>query len=288
NPSKTQPPVNQSCHDQVQFGAHREPVQRSSTGAAKVMPRATATFGPFGHFNLSLSYGEGVRSIDPSYISQDLDTPFASVRAYEGGVTYANQVGPFTLTARSIFFETKVDRDLVFSQTEGRNVLANGTTRLGWAGALRLANAFFDDSANLTLVRPTFDDTHLEIPYVPTLVFREDAAVNQTLPWKIGQRAPKASLAVGWTYVGRRALPYNQVSDVISVVDASAALRLGGTELSLAVTNLFDVRYRLGEFYYASDFHSQPEPTLVPASHFTAGAPRGIFLSLSGTLGGAS
>jgi iron complex outermembrane recepter protein len=288
NPSKSQPPTNESCHDQVQFGAHREPVQRSSTGASKVMPRATATVGPFGHFNLSLSYGEGVRSIDPTYISQDLDTPFASVRAYEGGVTYANDLGPVALSARSVFFETKVDHDLVFDQTEGRNVLANGTTRVGWAGALRVSGSFFDDSANLTLVRPTFDDTHLEIPYVPTLVFREDAAAFADLPLKVGGKATKGSLGLGWSYVGRRALPYNQVSDVISVVDASAALRWRGFELSLSITNLFDVRYRLGEYYYASDFHSEPEPTLTPARHFTAGAPRGIFLSLSSTLGGPS
>jgi outer membrane receptor protein involved in Fe transport len=78
------------------------------------------------------------------------------------------------------------------------------------------------------------------------------------------------------------------VSDIISVVDANAALGWRGLELSLAVTNLFDTRYRLGEYNYASDFHTEPEPTLVAARAFTAGAPRGIFLSLSGNLGGAS
>ncbi len=288
NPSKSRPPINESCHDQMLNGAHREPIQRSSTGAMKVMPRVTATVGPFQHFNLSFSYGEGVRSIDPAYISQDLDTPFASVRAYEGGVVYAHALGPVELSARSIFFETKVDRDLVFSQTAGRNVLANGTTRLGWSGALRLAGSFFDESANLTFVKPTFDDTHLAIPYVPSLVFRDDAAVFRDLPIIIEGRPLKGSLALGWTYVGRRALPYNEVSDIISVVDANAAIGWRGLELSLAVTNLFDTRYRLGEYNYASDFHSEAEPTLVAARAFTAGAPRGIFLSLSGNLGGAS
>ncbi|HTA93570.1 MAG TPA: TonB family protein [Polyangiaceae bacterium] len=288
NPSKSQPPTNQSCHDQMLNGAHREPIQRSSTGAMKVMPRVTMTAGPVQHFNFSLSYGAGVRSIDPSYISQDLDTPFASVRAYEGGVMYAHALGAVELSARSIFFETKVDRDLVFSQTAGRNVLANGTTRVGWAGALRLAAPFFDESANLTLVNPTFDDTHLAIPYVPSLVFRDDAAIFHELPLTLGAKPLKGSLALGWTYVGRRALPYNEVSDIISVIDANAALGWRGLELSLAVTNLFDVRYRLGEYNYASDFHSEPEPTLVAARAFTAGAPRGVFLSLSGNLGGAS
>ncbi|HEX3696209.1 MAG TPA: TonB-dependent receptor [Polyangia bacterium] len=288
NPSRSRPPTNESCHDQMQLGAHREPVQRSSTGAVKLMPRVTATIGPIRHFNLSLSYGEGVRSIDPAYIPQDLATPFASVRAYEGGVTYTSNFRGVDVSARSIFFATKVDHDLVFSQTTGSNVLANGTTRLGWAAALRLLGSFFDEAANLTLVRPTFDDTHHQISYVPTLVFREDGALFRELPWNAAGRPFRTSLGVGWTYVGRRALPYNQQSDVISVVDATASVAMGGWEISLAVTNLFDRRYRLGEFNYASDFGCAPEPTLIPARHFTAGAPRGVFVSLSGTFGGAS
>ncbi len=288
NPSRARPPTNESCHDQLPNGLHREPIQRSSTGAMKVMPRVTAIVGPYQHFNLSLSFGEGVRSIDPSYVSQDLDTPFASARAYEGGVQYAHPLGPVELSARSIFIVTKADSHLVFSQTAGRNVLANGTTRVGWAGALRLAGSFFDESANLTFVKPTFDDTRLAIPYVPSLVFRDDAALFHELPLTMSDSPLRGSLAIGWTFVGKRALPYNQVSEVISVVDANAAVGWRGLELSLAVTNLFDSRYRLGEYNFASDFHSAPEPTLVAARAFTAGAPRGIFLSLSGNLGGQS
>jgi hypothetical protein len=51
-------------------------------------------------------------------------------------------------------------------------------------------------------------------------------------------------------------------------------------------TNLLDNRYRLGEFNYASDFHSQPQPTLVSERHFTAGAPRGVFGTLAINFGG--
>ena len=286
DPSRSRPPTNESCHDQVQFGAHREPVQRSSTGALKTMPRATVILGPIRHFDLSLSYGEGVRSIDPGYVSQNLDTPFASVRAYEAGLAYAHHLGPVDLSARSVVFQTKVDRDLVFSETQGRNVLANGTTRTGWASSVRLLGSFFDEAANVTLVRPTFDDTHLQIPYVPTLVVREDVGLFHELPWKLRGEPTRASLGVGWTYVGRRALPYNQESDFISVVDLTAAVASRGWELSLAATNLLDERYRLGEFNYRSDFHSAPEPTLIAARHFTAGAPRGVFVSLAKSIGG--
>lgn len=288
DPSRSRPPTNQSCHDQIQFGAHREPVQRSSTGAVKLMPRATAIVGPLRRFTLSLSYGEGVRSVDPTYVSQDLATPFASVRAYEGGATWARGFGTVDVSARSVVFMTKVDQDLVFSQTAGRNVLAAGTTRLGWTAALRVLGRFFDEAANLTLVRPTFDDTHLQIPYVPTLVFREDAAFFHELPARVAGRPLSGTLGLGWTYVGRRALPYNQESDVISVIDATAAVAAGAWQLQVAATNLLDTRYRLGEFNYASDFRSAPEPTLIAARHFTAGAPRGIFVSLSCTFGAAS
>jgi outer membrane receptor protein involved in Fe transport len=56
----------------------------------------------------------------------------------------------------------------------------------------------------------------------------------------------------------------------------------------LAATNLFNAKYKLGEYNYASDFHSQAAPTLAPERSFTAGAPQIIMLSLAVTLGGAS
>lgn len=288
NPSKSDPPTNESCHDQLPFGAHREPVQRSSTGAMKVMPRATAIVGPFQGFNFSASYGTGVRAIDPIYISQDLNTPFASVEAYEGGATYADRLGPVNISARSIFFQTKVDRDLVFSQTVGRNVLSNGTTRTGWAGALRLNGSFFDESANLTFVRARYDDTHLEVPYIPATVFRDDLAIFHDLPWTVREKSIRGTLSLGWTYVGSRSLPYGEKSNTISTVDANANVGWAGWDLGLSITNFLNRQYRLGEYNYASDFHSQPEPTLIAARAFTAGAPRGAFLSLSTHFGGGA
>jgi len=90
------------------------------------------------------------------------------------------------------------------------------------------------------------------------------------------------------SYVGRRPLPYGQLSDVQFISGASLGLSWSVFNVRLAATNLFDVKYKFGEYNYASDFHTQPEPTLVPEKSFTAGAPRLIMLSLSATLGGAS
>ena len=108
------------------------------------------------------------------------------------------------------------------------------------------------------------------------------------LPLRLGGRPLLASLALGLSYVGRRALPYGQRSDTIFTLDSGASLAWRAFELELMATNLLDTRYRAAELNYVSDFHSQPLPTLVPARHFAAGAPREVFLSLSVNVGGES
>jgi hypothetical protein len=191
------------------------------------------------------------------------------------------------LTAKSVFFQTHVDQDLLFDPTAGRNALADGTTRTGWAGSLRAMGTFFDVSANATFVKATFDDTHLLIPYVPDIVLRADAALFRELPWKLDHKPVRATLGYGVSYVGRRPLPYGELSDTIFLSDASIGLGWSIWNVRLVGQNLFDARYKLGEYNYASDFHSAPAPTLVPERSFTAGAPQQILLSLSATLGGA-
>jgi hypothetical protein len=193
-----------------------------------------------------------------------------------------------SLGARSAVFQTHVDKDLIFSETVGRNVLGVGTTRRGLMGAVRLTGRFFDQSANLTLVRATFDDTHLLVPYVPDLVVRSDTAFHHDLPWSPHGSPLRVNLGVGMTYVGPRPLPYGDRSDAIFTVDGQTSLGWRNLTLALTATNLLDRRYRLGEFNYASDFRLDPQssPTLVPVRHFTAGAPRGVFASLALTFGG--
>jgi hypothetical protein len=271
--------------DQLNAGVHVEPNKRADTSSTAVMPKASLLLGPFEHLTFSASYGQGVRSIDPIYIAQDAKTPFASVTAYEGGLTYQHRFADaIDLSARSVFFDTKVDRDLIFSQTAGRNTLAGATTRLGSATSLRLTGPFYDLAANLTWVRATFDDTGLLVPYVPDLVFRGDTAIFGKLPWRWTTWRSQhvgASLSAGITYVGPRPLPYGARSDTIATVDINGTLSWWIFEAQLAVANLFDTRYRLGEYNYASDFHSQPFPTLVPVRHFSAGTPQTILFSFA-------
>jgi iron complex outermembrane receptor protein len=288
SPSKQYLEVNQPCLSELEQGVYREPIARSSTGSGAIMPRGTLLVGPFKGFAFSLSAGDGVRSVDPSYVAQGLLTPFVRIQSADLGVAFDHQVGPMTLAAKSVFFHTHSDQDLLFDPSEGRSTLASGSTRDGWSGSVRALGTFFDVAANATFVRAAFDDTHLLVPYVPDLVLRGDAALFHELPWSIDRKRVRATVGYGVSYVGPRPLPYSQLSDVIFVSDASVSLAWSIWNVRVAGQNLFDARYKLGEYNYASDFHSQAEPTLAPQRAFTAGAPRQIMLSIGATLGGAS
>ena len=134
NPSKASPEINAPCLSELDHGVYREPFQRSTTASGAIMPRGTVILGPVQHFEFAASAGNGVRSVDPSYVSQGLQTPFASVESRDLGVTYTGNLGErTTLAAKSVFFQTHVDEDLLFDPTQGRNTLANGTTRTGWS-----------------------------------------------------------------------------------------------------------------------------------------------------------
>ena len=274
-----------SCHSQQPDGEYRDPSQRVSAAGTTFLPRAAVLFGPFAGFQLSLSYGQGARAIDPQFVNDGTETPFTRLTGYEGGVAYANSFAATQLVMKSIFFRTDVGKDLIFSQTEGRNTLASGSSRTGWAGSFRTTGRWFDSNTNLTLVQARFDDTHLVVPYVPDLVVRTDEAVFADLPFEIADTAVRGTLAAGLTYIAPRALPYDERGESIFTVDASATFEWRFLETGLMATNLFDNRYRLGEYNYASDFYSQPAPTLVPARHFSAGPPRAIYLTVALHLG---
>jgi len=287
-PSSSNPPLDESCLSQRDFGVHRERFQKLSTAGSMFVPKASALLGPFGDFSFTGAYGRGFRSMDPEYIGQDLKTPFATLSAWEVGTLYNRKWGFATLDARAVLFGTHVDKDFIFSEQAGRNILGGGTTRLGTLLAGRLVGSFFDMSANATWVQSTFDDTGLLVPYVPDFVGRFDGALFGATPWEFWGKSLMARLGLGINWVGRRPLPYGQRSHSIFVVDANAEWQWRHFTLGFALTNLFNRRYRLSEYNYVSHFQATAlsPPPLVPARHFVAGAPRAFWVSLAINLGG--
>ncbi|NUO52368.1 MAG: TonB-dependent receptor plug domain-containing protein [Polyangiaceae bacterium] len=283
-PAADDPPGDASCLSQERFGDHREPNQKATTASAKPMPRASMIVGPFAGFSFSLAYGQGVRAIDPSYVSDDVATPFASIDSGDIGASYARSFGSVLVTGSSSFFATHVDQDQIFSETEGRATLAQGTTRVGWSGTIRTTGDWFDTNTSASLVKSRFDDTGLLVPYVPDVVFRHDGALFYDL-FDIDGSPFRGKLGLGATVIGQRALPFGQRSDVIFTLDAAISGAWRWLELEIAGTNLANLKNKDGEFNFPSDFDPTDAATLVPARHFSAGAPIGVFASLTGRLG---
>ena len=280
-------PPDTECFSSDRAG-YRGADQTASTASGILEPRATVLFGPFSGVTLAASAGTGARSLDPQYINQGLETPYAKIASYEGGATFVRSVGPIDLNLRSAFFVTHVDRDLIFNETEGRATLANGTTRSGWSGSGRVTGKFFDVASSLTLVQAKFDDTGMRVPYAPGLVFRADGALFGSLPIKIMGHALYGTLGVGVSYVAPRPLPLSETSDPIFLVDAGASLRFRWITFGIQSTNLFGNEYKSAEYNYVSDFRSQGYPTLVASRHFIAGEPRGVFGTITIQLGGGT
>ncbi len=298
SPNSAVPDVDISCQSQGENGVYREPFLRSTTAAGAIMPRGTLVLGPFQHFEFTASAGNGVRTVDPSYVGQANQPPFVNVESQDFGVSYAHGLSDtVTLSAKSVFFHTHVDQDLIFDPTLGRSTLSSGSERTGWSGSVRSLGSFFDIAANATFVKAVFDDTGLcapdcglLVPYVPDFVLRADAAFFHDLPWKLAHLPIRGVVGYGLSYVGPRALPYGQTSQTIFISDASIGAGWSIFNLRLSGQNLFNSEYKLGEYNYASYFPHPPngyvEPTLAPERSFTAGAPRQLMLMLSATLGG--
>jgi iron complex outermembrane recepter protein len=288
--SSTNPPGDASCFSQQALGDFREPYDRLATATFALMPRGSLVFGPFEGVKLSGSVGRGVRSIDPIYVTDNRETPFASVFAYEGGAlferTLATPLMPVQFSARAGYFETRVSKDLIFSEIAGRNTLGGASTRRGAVTNYRVTGAFFDHSTSFTYTRATFDDTGLLIPYVPDVVVRSDTAFFGDLPVKIDGSPLRMGGAVGITFIGPRPIPFGQRADIIFVTDVGLTFGWRFITVNATVRNLFNTQYKLAEFNYASDFRSQGQPTLVPARHFSAGEPLGVFGSIAFNFGG--
>ena len=212
------------------------------------------------------------------------DAPYAKATGYEGGVSYHHPFGAVDFNARSVFFATHVDHDLVFSEVVGRNVVGGGTTRAGWTGSARATGRFFDLGGSVAIVRATFDDTGDKLLYVPPVSVRFDGALFADSPFRVMKSKITGTLGLGATYVAPRPLPNGDAADAYGLVDLGGSLKWKLFTLGVRLTNLFGAEYKISEFNYASKFASGAT-SQAPVRHFVAGEPRGVFATLSVNFG---
>ena len=276
---------------------HRETSDASEAFGYALQPKLGAELRLVSGLRAVASAGVGTRSSDPQALSDGEFAPFARVRAAELGLVYTGRVRAAAFDARAITFATRVDRDLVFDETAGRNILAGASNRFGALASVRLtARPGLDLLASGTYAEaylpaagaPIYQLTSgSRMPYIPRWVLRGDGSYQRTfpLPWPWpwpAQRHGWAGLAGGVTYVAPRPLPYEQVSPYFLSVDAAVRLGAGAFEATVQVTNLLDRRNHDAVYNYTSNFRGAEEPaSLLPHHHFSAAAPRAVFISLA-------
>jgi hypothetical protein len=274
-------PLNQICPP-YDLSGPRLPTQRATAAGAITEPKVSAFFKLPEDLTLTASYGIGAQSLAAPYIIQNQLAPFAQIDAAEAGVLYHRRYTSLDLSARAIAYLTKVSQDLIFNPTVGRLALSTGTTRKGVVAALRATGTWVDESASFTYADATYDQDGTLVPYVPITLARSDTAVFGPLPsLRLSDHPFLGTAGLGLNFIGTRALPFSQSAAPTLEVDASASLRWYYFKLGLIIQNLADSRYPLSQFFYASDFHSRPYPTLAPAAAFTAASPRTVLLTLA-------
>jgi len=256
----------------------RVPNQTSQSFGFALNPRATLDVRIIEGLHTLASYGQGTRSTDAAALSDNETAPFAKAQEFDTGLAYRYGEGgdPVTLSTQLSYSLTLVNKDLIFSEIEGRNVLAGSSTRHAvlFNGRLYLFD-LVDILANVGWTRATLDSTGELLPYIPQLVARLDTAVAGRLgSWSLGPVPVEGRLGVGFTYVPGRPLPLKEFGDPFYLLGAGGDIRLWYFSVGVELRNILNTRYRQAEFNYASNFVS-PEavPSRIPERHFVAGEP---------------
>lgn len=249
-----------------------------------VQPKIAADVSLHSQLHWITSFGVGSRSSDAQALSQGEFAPFARVRATESGlVSNVVESGSFILNARAVAYHTRVERDLVFDETAGRNTPIGASNRFGGLGAARITMPFgLDTQTSITYAEayvppPGASELDLtagvRLPYVPRWVARIDASLRRS--FRIGGETFRYNVASGFTYVAPRPLPFGQLGPAYGTFDAAIRLRYRMVELGLEGNNLFDRRNKLAVYNYASNFRGPSAfPSLLSQQHFASGPPQ--------------
>lgn len=253
-------------------GRAMEPRGRRDAQGIHVGPKASVRARLSRHWSVEMAYGKGFRSPQATTLGQGENAPFATVHSGELALRFHGARGSASLNG----YVTHVDRDLVFDPVLGQNLTVAGaeaTTRWGASAFVRLAPVVgLVFIASATYARATFDATGRAVPYVPSLVGRLDAALEREIG-RVRGVPVDLNLGVGSSLIGYRELPYSERSEPVGLVDAGVSVRVSVVEVGVKLRNVFDVRWRDGQFSYASDWDPAPGGGRVPVRHFTAGRP---------------
>ncbi|MBU1221865.1 TonB family protein [Myxococcota bacterium] len=260
-------------------------------------PRATIEAGPFfpykkkGGLSIVTSYGEGFRSPPPRSLQDGERAPFAKVRSFETGVKYV----PGTLGEIKVAgFYTYLSNDYVYNPVTAMTRSIGDTERYGamisaiakpmknllFSGSFTYSRGVLRSSPLATAENPTPGEKKGDlIPYIPLFVGRGDASYGRKIiSFRGGDLV--ATAGFGYTFLGKRPLPYAQWSEPVHLLDMKVELSWKNVTFKIDISNLAGAKWHDMELNFISQWNPDV-PTSLPQRHVVAGAPR-LFM---GTLG---
>ena len=227
------------------------------------------------HFRAFLSYGDGFRTPQARQLSDGERAPFIDVHGGELGVKFDSS----RVAASLLGFTSYVQNDFFFDHTAGTTRFVGSTLRGGGQAAVTtrpIDGLLF--ALNVTLAQAHLLEKDALLPYFAPLVSRLDGSYTRS--FDVLGVAVTPLVGLGVTFIGPRPLPYNEFSRPIFLMDLKLAVRVWKVEVSADIQNLLDVRWRDGEFEFASKWDASPTASVLPARQFTAGAPRSVMFNL--------
>jgi outer membrane receptor protein involved in Fe transport len=243
--------------------------------AAAVSPRAMTKFLPADRWQLFAAYGRGVRSPEARAYTLPTTTPEnEDLSRYAGGrprmtqsdsVEVGTRVQPSILDLGVAGFGTWIDRESVFDHVSGFNVERSATQRVGVEADVQLhPTAWLDFGADVTWSRGRFRDSGSPIPGAPPLIVTAKALVDHPKGWRAGVR---------WFVLGARPLSYGAVAAPTSVLDLNVGYRYRWAQIDLSIDNLWNQKWREGEYHFASHWDPSRSRSQLPTVHAVAGNP---------------
>jgi outer membrane receptor protein involved in Fe transport len=264
-------------HDAVQDRLQNNEIFRETFWA--VSPRVAMRAQLGRRWQLFTAYGRGFRSPDARAITLprgpqenvDLDV-------YAGGeprmtLTDAVEVGTrFTpnrlFDAGATAFGTFIARESIFDHVSGFNIELSGTRRLGGELDVQIhPTPWMDLGADVTAVYGRFVSTDAPIPGAPPLLVSTFGSLAHPTGWHAGWR---------WFLLGPRPLSYGARAGVVTVLDASVGYRARHFGIDLFLDNVLGLKWREGEYNFASHWDLERPRSQLPTVHYIAGYPRMI------------
>lgn len=276
-----------------QVASHLVGYRRTALGVA-VGPRATLEYKPWRWLELSVAYGEGYRSPQARQLTEGENAPFTKVYGADLGATL--RFWKERLVFRTAAYLTFLSSDLAFDPSTARLEKTGRSSRKGFVAHL-LAKPWpwLTGTLSVTFVHATLDEPPPAtpenpnpsfvpgqlLPQVPPLVIRADLGAEHGLV-RFWQGTLVGRIGIGLSYLSPRPLPFSEFADPVFLLDASVSLSWRFLKIGLEILNLTGQQYAATEFSYASAWDQRSIPSLVPARHISAGAPRSFLITVSG------